>query len=314
MSAAAPDIPGLRGEVVTDEALAKHTSFRIGGPADLLVFPADEDDVILAVRWAAGQGLPLSVLGNGTNVLVSDRGVRGVTILTARALNDIEVSGTEVRAGCGAPLMKVAFRAARAGLSGMEFAEGIPGTLGGAIYMNAGTIQGDVKQSLADVRAVSRDGKVKTLTPEDLQFTYRASAISRTRDVLLSARFALRHSSQEEVRACMARLRDRRHETQPHASPSAGCAFKNPGDGRSAGKMLDQAGAKGWREGGAVVSDVHANFVLNDGGASAADVVALMRRMRALIREREGVVLRPEIEFVGEWDALPFSDDETGRG
>lgn len=300
-------IPGLEGEAQRDEPMARHTSFRIGGPADVLVHPAGEDDVIRAVRWAGERGLPITVLGNGTNVLVSDRGIRGVTILIGRALNTIEVEGTGVRAGCGAPLMKVAFRAARAGLSGMEFAEGIPGTLGGAIYMNAGTLLGEVKDCLVDVRAVTRAGEAVTLTPEDLRLTYRSSAVSETRDILLSARFALRESTPEEIKATMSRMRERRHATQPHMDRSAGCVFKNPGDGRSTGKMLDEAGAKGMAVGDAIVSPRHANFVVNQANARAADVVALMEKMRALIRERHGVTLRPEVEFVGDWDEKPFA-------
>jgi len=310
LNATTPLIPGLEGKALAGEPMSRHTSFRIGGPADILVYPVGEEDVIRAVRWANGQGLPVTVLGNGTNILVADAGIRGVTILTGRALNTIEVNGLEVRAGCGAPLMKVAFHAARAGLSGMEFAEGIPGTLGGAIYMNAGTLLGEVKDCLVDVRAVTRSGEAVTLTPEDLRLTYRASAVSETRDILLSARFRLRESTPEEIKDTMARMRDRRHTTQPHAERSAGCVFKNPGEGLSTGKLLDEAGAKGMAEGDAVVSPLHANFVVNSGAARAADVVALMERMRALVRERNGITLRPEIEFVGDWDPVPFAGED----
>lgn len=303
-------IPGLEGEARENEPMARHTSFRIGGPADILVHPAHEEDVVRAVRWANAEGLPVTVLGNGTNVLVSDRGIRGVTVLIGRALNAIQVDGTEVRAGCGAPLMKVAFHAARAGLTGMEFAEGIPGTLGGAIFMNAGTLLGEVKDCLVDVRAVTLSGDTVTLTPEDLRLTYRASAISETRDILLSARFSLRESTAEEIKATMSRMRTRRQATQPHMDRSAGCVFKNPGDGRGAGKLLDEAGAKGMAVGDAEVSTRHANFVVNRAGAKAEDVVALMRKMRALVREHHQIVLRPEIEFVGDWGEKPFAGGE----
>jgi UDP-N-acetylmuramate dehydrogenase len=302
--------PDVTADILRDEPMARHTSFRIGGPADYLVEPANEDDVVAAVRWANAEGLPVTVLGNGTNVLVSDRGIRGLTILIGRALNAIEIDGADVRAGCGAPLMKVAFQAARAGLSGMEFAEGIPGTLGGAIYMNAGTLLGEVKDCLVEVDAVTRQGERVTLTPADLRLTYRASAVSTTRDVLLAARFHLRPSTTEEIKATMARMRERRHSTQPHADRSAGCVWKNPGGGVAAGRLLDEAGAKGMSVGDAQVSDKHANFVVNRGAARADDVVALMARERALIQERCGVTLRPEVEFVGDWERRPFADQE----
>lgn len=299
--------PALRGDVLYDEPMARHTSFRIGGPADVLVRPSSEDEVVAAIRWARGHDLPLTVLGNGTNVLVSDKGIRGVTILVGRKMADIIVEGEQLTAGCGAPLMKVAFHAARAGLSGMEFAEGIPGTLGGAIFMNAGTSLGEVKDCLLDVRAVTRGGELVTRTRDELDLTYRASGLAETREVLLSARFHLQRAGTSEVRAAMARMRQRRHTSQPHWERSAGCVFKNPGDGRAAGRMLDEAGAKGMAEGDAAVSDVHANFVVNSGNATAVDVVALMRRMQALILDKYGVVLFPEVEFVGDWDETPLA-------
>jgi UDP-N-acetylmuramate dehydrogenase len=310
MTATLERAPDLAGAVLRDEPMARHTSFRIGGPADYLVEPANEHDVVAAVRWANAEDLPVTVLGNGTNVLVSDRGIRGLTILIGRALNAIEIDGADVRAGCGAPLMKVAFQAARAGLSGMEFAEGIPGTLGGAIFMNAGTLLGEVKDCLVEVDAVTLHGERVTLTPADLRLSYRASAVSSTRDILLAARFHLRPSSSDEIKATMARMRERRHSTQPHADRSAGCVWKNPGGGVAAGRLLDEAGAKGMSVGDAEVSDKHANFVVNRGAARADDVVALMTRERSLIHERYGVTLRPEVEFVGDWERRPFADQE----
>lgn len=313
MIAAPPAEPVIRGDLLRDEPLSRHTSFRIGGPADVLIRPANEDDVVAAVRWAAARRLPVTVLGNGTNILVSDKGIRGVTILVGRKLDSIVIDGAEVTAGCGAPLMKVAFRAARAGLSGMEFAEGIPGTLGGAIYMNAGTLLGEVKDCLRDVRAVTLDGDLVVRDAEALGLAYRTSCLGDTREILLSARFHLKPASPEQVQDAMARMRKRRHDTQPHAERSAGCVFKNPGDGPSAGRLLDEAGAKGMSVGDAVVSNRHANFVLNTGQARAEDVVELMRRMRDLVRRRFGVTLRPEVEFVGEWNGIPLAEgDECG--
>jgi UDP-N-acetylmuramate dehydrogenase len=293
--------PAVTGEVRRNEPMARHTSFRIGGPADILVIPANEEDVIEAVRWANAEGLPLTVLGNGTNVLVSDKGIRGVTVIIGPGLNDFRVEGLSITAGCGAPLMKVAVRAAQLGLSGLEFAEGIPGTLGGAIYMNAGTSLGSVKDCLHDVRAVRRDGEVVTLAAEDLRLDYRRSILPETRDILLAACFHLRPGRPEEVAGAMQRLRRRRHEGQPHLERSAGCVFKNP-PGLSAGRLLDLAGAKGRQHGGATVSDKHANFIINARDATASDVLRLMRSLRSLIEERHGIRLEPEIEFVGEWD------------
>lgn len=293
--------PSVNGEIRHNEPMSRHTSFRIGGPADTLVIPANEDDVIAAVRWARAEGLPLTVLGNGTNVLVSDRGIRGVTVIIGRGLNHFHVEGLCITAGCGTPLMKIAVRAAQLGLSGLEFAEGIPGTLGGAIYMNAGTSLGCIKDCLHDVRVVRRDGEVADLAAGDLCLDYRSSILPTTRDILLGARFHLRPGRPQEVAEAMRRLRRLRYEGQPHLERSAGCVFKNP-PGLSAGRLLDLAGAKGRRIGGATVSHKHANFIINTEDATAMDVLGLMRRLRALVEEKHGIRLEPEIEFVGDWE------------
>lgn len=295
-------IPGFSGTVLANEPMARHTSFRIGGPADLLAVPRSESDVVSAVRWAIEKSLPLTVLGNGTNVLVADRGIRGLVLLMDRNLAEIRIEGHVVYAEAGAPLLKVAMQSARAGLSGLEFAEGIPGSLGGGIFMNAGTSLGEVKDSLIDVRAVTWSGDAATVPVDDLGLAYRSSRIAELGLIVVSARFGLRPSSKEEINAAMERLRSHRVSNQPHWARSAGCVFKNTERG-STGRLLDESGAKGMRRGGAVVSALHANFIVNECGATAEDVAGLMREMAELVLRKTGVALTPEVRFIGDWDA-----------
>lgn len=277
--------------------MSRHTSFRVGGPADLYVRPADFPSLEAARAILAEAGLPVLVIGLGTNLLVRDGGIRGAVVSTAR-LSGWRVDGTRMLAQSGSPLAALAREAARQGLSGLEFAAGIPGTLGGAVVMNAGAHGMSMADVVERVTVQGRGGRT-VLHRDELEFTYRSSSL-RGRDlVVVEAVLNLRPSSGAEVRQRMQALLEVRRRTQPRGVPSAGSFFRNP-PGVAAGFLIEQAGCKGMRVGGAEVSPVHANFLVNVGGATAADILALAARVRERVAERFGLWLEPEVEIVGE--------------
>jgi UDP-N-acetylmuramate dehydrogenase len=287
----------VRGDVRSCEPMSRHTSFRVGGPADLYVRPADFPSLEAARAILAGFGLPVLVVGLGTNLLVRDGGIRGAVVSTAR-LSGWRVDGTRVVAQSGSPLAALAREAARHGLSGLEFAAGIPGTLGGAVVMNAGAHGMCMADVIERVVVQGRDGEA-VLQRDEMQFTYRSSRL-RGRDlVVVEAALRLRPSSSTQVRQRMQALLQVRRRSQPRGYPSAGCFFRNP-PGVAAGFLIEQAGCKGMRVGRAEVSAVHANFLVNLGGATAADILALATRVRERVAERFGLWLEPEVEIVGE--------------
>jgi len=287
----------VRGDVRSCEPMSRHTSFRVGGPADLYVRPADFPSLEAARAILAEAGLPVLVMGLGTNLLVRDGGIRGAVVSTAR-LSGWRVDGTRMLAQSGSPLAALAREAARQGLSGLEFAAGIPGTLGGAVVMNAGAHGMCMADVVERVTVQGRGGRA-VLQRDELEFTYRSSSL-RGRDlVVVEAVLNLRPSSGAEVRQRMQALLEVRRRTQPRGLPSAGSFFRNP-PGVAAGFLIEQAGCKGMRVGGAEVSPVHANFLVNLGGATAADILALAARVRERVAERFGLWLEPEVEIVGE--------------
>jgi UDP-N-acetylmuramate dehydrogenase len=296
----------LRGEVREREPLAGHTSFRIGGPADALVLPADRKDLITLLLQVRQQGLPFVILGGGTNVLVRDGGFRGVVISLKRmaALTTVReyrsVGGTfaVVHAEAGCALAGVLRHAMERGWSGLEFAAGIPGTVGGAICMNAGTAQGEIGDVIDAVTLVSPRGEIVVRHREEMGFGYRTASIPPDHAVL-DAKLILRHGERERIQARVKELMARRRERQPWGLPNAGSVFKNPHD-LSAGKLIEEAGLKGMTVGGAQVSDKHANFIVNLGGATAADVLKLMDIVRERVLEAHRIRLEPEIKIIGE--------------
>jgi len=285
------------------EPLARHTSFRIGGPADLLVVPESVEELALVLRAAGGCAARVTLLGGGSNVLVGDRGVRGVVVKLGRGFARVEwhegEGGAEVRAGAAANLGRLARAAATRGLAGLEHAEGIPGTVGGALFMNAGAYGGDVAGAAIAVEGLDASGEPAVLPREALGFRYRGAALP-PRFVVTAVRFALRREDPAAVRRRLEEVRQHRVASQPHGRANAGSIFKNPA-GDHAGRLIDVAGLKGARVGRARISERHANFIVNEGGASAEDVKGLMDLAQRVVWERSGIWLEPEVRFVGTW-------------
>ncbi|MCL4515771.1 MAG: UDP-N-acetylmuramate dehydrogenase [Firmicutes bacterium] len=281
------------------EPMWRHTSFRIGGPAELYIEPRDEEELVKLLAYLREKGIPYLVMGNGTNLLVSDAGIEGAVVHLGDGFKEIRIDGSIIRAGAAAPLIRVAREAAGAGLSGLEFAGGIPGSLGGALYMNAGAHGGDISKVASRARVIHREsGRIEELASGALEFGYRSSLLRKRGYVALGAELVLARGGPEEIRARMDGYAKKRRATQPQGAPNAGSIFRNP-PGQAAGRLIEEAGAKGMAVGGAEVSRVHANFIVNRGQATACDVLKLIERMQALVEERYGVKLEPEIEFVG---------------
>jgi UDP-N-acetylenolpyruvoylglucosamine reductase len=281
-----------------DEPLAKRTTLRVGGPADFYIEPANEDDLAAVLKLCRQRAIPFFILGRGSNLLVCDGGVRGVVIcLGHAAFSKIEINGGTMRCGAGAKLKNVAVEARRNGLSGVEFLEGIPGSVGGALRMNAGAMGGQTFDAVEFVRLMDFDGGVAEMAPAKMQVAYRGCATLRDH-VALAAVFRCAVSSREEIEKRMKSFSEKRWDSQP-AAPSAGCIFKNPA-AIPAGKLMDELGLKGARVGGAVVSAEHGNFIINDGKATARDVLELIEVLKAKARAERGIELHTEVEIIGE--------------
>jgi UDP-N-acetylmuramate dehydrogenase len=287
------------GGVRVGEPLARHVSFRIGGPADILLLPGTLGDLEATVTWLYREGVPFIVLGRGSNVLIADRGVRGIVLKTGRGQEAVRYDGARVTAECGTSLPHLSRKASARGLAGLEFAAGIPGSIGGAVVMNAGAHGSALADVTEQVRVLTPAGEMRW-SALDLAFGYRQSRLQHEPGVVLDATLLLRRADPRETVARLERWLRTRSETQPLGPPSSGCVFRNP-EGDHAGRLIDAAEAKGLRVGGAVVSDLHANYILNAGGATAADVVALMNLVRARVRERCGQDLVAEIKMIGEF-------------
>jgi UDP-N-acetylmuramate dehydrogenase len=281
-------------QVLPGEPLRKHTTFQIGGPAALMVLPESRDQVQAALGLCAGR--PHMVLGRGSNVLFADEGYPGVVIKLDRPFGEPRVEGTTLRAEAGLSLAALAARALEAGLAGLEFASGIPGTLGGAIFMNAGAYGSEIKDVVTEVD-VLRDGALVRLRAEEMEFGYRSSQAQRRGWVVLGARLALAPGDREEIRRATETYNRRRKETQPLELPSAGSVFKRP-EGYFAGKLIMDAGLAGARAGGAQVSPKHCGFIVNTGNATAADVRNLIAQVQTVVYEKFGVGLEPEIRIL----------------
>jgi UDP-N-acetylmuramate dehydrogenase len=286
---------GFRGELLAEEPLAAHTTWRIGGPAEILATPADRADLVLALRWSESRGIRWRVLGNGSNLLVRDEGVRGVVLRVRRALAELRVEGTRLLAGAGASLPAAANLVASAGLSGLEFAAGIPGTVGGALRMNAGWHEHEIGNLVEQVAFLEPDGAVVACSREACAFGYRTSALRARTGIVLSATLALREDDRETIRERLASYAASRRENQPTDLPSCGSVFLKP-EGDFAGRLIEQCGLKGLRVGDLEVSRKHANFFVNLGRGTSADALALVERVEAEVRRRFGVELVREFE------------------
>ncbi|MDR7318175.1 UDP-N-acetylmuramate dehydrogenase [Brevibacillus nitrificans] len=286
-------------KVWTDEPLANHTTWRIGGPADLLIQPKDKDSLQAAFQIIHRHEIPWSVLGRGSNLLVRDRGIRGAVLKVAEGLSHCEFRGEEVCVGAGYSMIRLAMETGKMGLTGMEFAGGIPGTVGGAVYMNAGAHGSDLSRILIDAEILFENGERKVLTNEELSFSYRTSLLQQRKGIVLEARFRLQTGDRKEIAATLAANKERRRLTQPLQMPCAGSVFRNP-PGDHAGRLIEAAGLKGYQIGGAQVSEKHSNFIVNCGGATATDVLTLIDYIRSTIQSKFGIDLHPEVLVVGE--------------
>ena len=289
----------LGPRVAFDAPLARHTSLGVGGPADALATPESIDELAALVALAGAHGLPLHVLGGGFNTLVLDGGLDGVVVRTARLRGlALEPDGTTLRAEAGVSHSQIVRLCVERGLAGLEFGAGVPGTVGGWIAMNAGVPEAEVGSAVRDVETAGPGATRRTRSRGEMGFTYRAATGLEPGEIVLAARFALVPSEVALVRAAIDRHLAHRRATQPIDQPSFGSVWKNP-PGEHAGRLIEAAGLKGLRSGGAQISPVHGNFIVNLGGATAADVLALMARAREAVQARSGVTLEPEVRIVG---------------
>ena len=283
----------------TEEPMSKHTTFRIGGAAEVFAAP-DARELPQLLAMAKGADVPVTVIGNGSNLLVGDRGIAGLVIEIGERMSEVRIEGTILVAGAGALLSKAAQTAAAAGLGGLEFAAGIPGSVGGAVVMNAGAYGGEMKDVLQSVKVLTEEGELLILTTEDLELGYRHSCVPERKYIVVEATMELAAKPEEEIRACMAELRAKRVEKQPLEYPSAGSTFKRP-EGYFAGKLIMDAGLRGYTVGGAQVSEKHCGFVINKGDATAADVRQLMQDVHDRVKEQFDVELEPEVKLIGSF-------------
>ena len=292
----------LLGEdrVFTEEAMSQHTTFKIGGPADYFLMPDKGEDVGRVIKICKEKEIPYFILGNGSNLLVGDGGYRGAVIQIYRNMSSVTVEGNEITAQAGALLSAVAAAAKNASLTGFEFAGGIPGTIGGAVVMNAGAYGGEMKDVLTEVTVMNAEGDIFTLPTEELELGYRTSIIKTAGYIVLEAVISLEKGDQEEIRSRMQELAGMRTSKQPLSYPSAGSTFKRP-EVYFAGKLIMDSGLRGYQVGGAQVSEKHCGFVINKGNATAADVLTLIENVREKVQEQFGVTLEPEVKFLGEF-------------
>lgn len=286
-------------KLLADEPMSRHTTFKIGGVADFYATPSFDEFKTL-YNIAGEEKIPVTIIGNGSNLLVGDKGIRGLVIEIGKGMDRIEIDGNRLTVGAGAMLGKVANAAADAGLGGMEFAAGIPGSIGGAVVMNAGAYGGEMKDILVSADVLTPMGEVLTLTNEELDLSYRHSCIVERNLIVLGATIELQPKDKEEIRAVMADLRDRRIDKQPLEFPSAGSTFKRP-EGYFAGKLIQDANLRGYMVGDACVSEKHCGFVVNKGQATAADVLQLIEDVKTKVMEEFGVELEPEVKMIGEF-------------
>ena len=280
--------------------MKNHTTFRVGGPADIFLTPsAEELPAVLSV--CREEQVSVTVIGNGSNLLVGDQGIRGVVICIGSGMRGIRVDGEKIFLEAGVTLAAAAQQAAKAGLTGLEFASGIPGTFGGAVVMNAGAYGGEMKDVIVSVRVISEDGEILTLSKEELDLSYRHSVIPERGYLVIDGELLLtREKDPDQITERMEELKKKRIEKQPLEYPSAGSTFKRP-EGYFAGKLIMDAGLRGFSVGGAAVSEKHCGFVINKGNATAADICALMDEVTRIVKEKYAVTLEPEVKKVGEF-------------
>lgn len=286
--------------VYVDELMSRHTTFRVGGPADFFVTPKTKEEVRDVIRICKEAGMPYYIIGNGSNLLVSDAGYRGVIVQIYKEMNEVKVEGDLVKAQAGALLSGIAAKALGAELSGFEFASGIPGTIGGACVMNAGAYGGEMKDVLESVTVLTGEGKIIELGRNELELGYRTSVIAKKSYIVLGAVLKLERGDGEKIKTYMDELKEKRVTKQPLEYPSAGSTFKRP-EGYFAGKLIQDAGLRGFQVGGAQVSEKHCGFVINRDHATSADICNLMNQVSEIVFEKFGVRLEAEVKKIGEF-------------
>lgn len=286
--------------VLVDEPMSKHTTFRIGGNADVFVSISNETELVELIAYLKEEQVPYYIIGNGSNLLVSDKGFNGVIIEIGSNYKDIRVRDNQIIARAGALLSAVSHVALENNLAGMEFASGIPGTVGGAIIMNAGAYGGEMKQVASQIKAIMPDGTIKLLSNEDMKFEYRNSRAKKEGFIILQVTYQLTEGDREVIDGIMRDLNMKRRDKQPLEYPSAGSTFKRP-EGYFAGKLISDAGLKGFSIGGAQVSEKHAGFLINKDNATSADMYKLIMEVRDRVKESTGVELEPEVIFLGDF-------------
>lgn len=286
--------------VLVDEPMNRHTTFRVGGCADFFVMPRSVAEIQDVLSLCVQENMPYYILGNGSNLLVSDKGYRGLILQIFKEMNQIEVRSATVKAQAGALLSKIGAAAYEAGLTGFEFASGIPGAAGGAVVMNAGAYGGEMKDILESVTVITPEGELLTLSNEELELGYRTSIVARKGYIVVEAIFRLQTGDKKEIRARMDELKQQRTSKQPLEYPSAGSTFKRP-EGYFAGKLIQDAGLRGFQVGGAQVSEKHCGFVINKHEATAADIAELIRQVSDKVKAQFGVELEPEVKRLGEF-------------
>jgi len=286
--------------VKIDEPMKNHTSFKVGGNADIMVIPEDSVQIARIVEICRREGIPFFIMGNGTNIIVSDKGIRGVVIKTCGRFERYTVKDTVIEAESGVLLSKLAEIALEHGLTGLEFASGIPGSLGGAVVMNAGAYDGEMKDVVERTEYIDKDGFIRMLEGDEHRFGYRTSLIQEEGGIVLRSWLRLKKGNKEDIKALMDDLNERRKSKQPLELPSAGSVFKRP-PGCFTGKLIENCGLKGYRIGGAEVSMKHCGFIVNTGGATANDVISLIRYIQDRIKSEYGIELQTEVKIVGEY-------------
>lgn len=296
------DICSIVGDeqILTNEPMSRHTTFRIGGPADYFIMPGTAEELAQVIRLCREAVMPFYIMGNGSNLLVGDKGYRGAVIQIFKRMNEVRVQDNCIYAQAGALLSKIAAEALKAGLGGFEFASGIPGTLGGALMMNAGAYGGEMKQVLKSAEVLDMEGNVFSLPVEEMELGYRTSIFSKRGYIVLGAEIVLQPGNPQEIRDKMEDLKERRVTKQPLEYGSAGSTFKRP-EGYFAGKLIQEAGLRGFRVGDAQVSEKHCGFVINRGNATAAEVMRLMNEVTDRVEKNSGVRLEPEVKRIGEF-------------
>lgn len=286
--------------IIENASMSKYTSFRTGGNADAMIIVENPSELKEVLCLLTTEAVPHILLGNGSNILIKDGGYRGIVIKLGEAFNSVQVKGDRITAYAGARISAAAKEAMEYGLSGMEFASGIPGSVGGGVFMNAGAYGGEIKDIIVSVRAISRDGaREYEISKEDMRLGYRYSTFQDSGDIIISADFQLKAGEKSAIAAQMKELMDRRNQKQPVNLPSAGSFFKRP-EGYFAGKLIQDSGLKGLSVGGAQVSPLHAGFIVNNGGATATDILRLMKLIQNTVFDKFGVRLEPEVRILGD--------------